>query len=699
MKKIKFISLILITAMIICIAGSNFSSVTVEAEDNTPWLSQKVMTNIEFVDKAVEIALGRKTVYAKGMYGHLMEKGILSSKTAQYGNWYTSQKVAYLTTTIGQACFGFDCVNLVKAILWGWSGVRDKPNANSGGAVYQDNYVPDETESYYIEDGCTNVSSDFTNIMPGEFLYRNGHCGIYIGDGLAVECTTSWENAVQVTAVGNIGTKPGFQTQTWEEHGKLKCIEYIEEDQQQGMLSLDKTEYRPGEPIKITVKGLNSSEYINSWVGIYPSTTTNYAASNASLGMWCYVRTGSHEASTYIPPAIRTVELTANSVDLDKNIKYSVNINQDYKVVLFKDNGYTELAHVDFEVTGAKIIEAKYANGWVDVSIEGYLQDDAWIGVYSNSAVIYDPLHKSIEWHYMTPDAAKKTTAAGYYYTTIRLEANLSSSAAYKVVLFADDGYKKVSQLTIDFISSLKNEYVQDTYVIGNAKIEVSRNQYYPGEEFDVYFSGIENTNTWIGLYPQSTTDYSPCSTGMWCYTSTGAQWGDQLLEMTIEKPEDEEGEPEEETEITHEKIIHSGKVTLSANILDVDTGTKHYLTPGQYKLVLFGDGGYNNVLDTVNITIRQPSLSIAFSGLSSSIHELNFYGAPSKTAWVGLYESSTTIYNANHPSLVWKRVEFKDIPEGKITLYYNVEINKSYKFVLFADDEYTKVAECSVTY
>lgn len=137
MKKIKFVSLILITAMIICIAGSNFSSVTVEAEDNTPWFSKKVMTNIEFVDKAVEIALGRKTVYAKGMYGPLMEEEILRDKTAQYGDWYNSEKVAYLTTTIGQACFGFDCVNLVKAILWGWSGVRDKPNANSGGAVYK----------------------------------------------------------------------------------------------------------------------------------------------------------------------------------------------------------------------------------------------------------------------------------------------------------------------------------------------------------------------------------------------------------------------------------------------------------------------------------------------------------------------------------------------------------------------------------
>ena len=173
----------------------------------------------------------------------------------------------------------------------------------------------------------------------------------------------------------------------------------------------------------------------------------------------------------------------------------------------------------------------------------------------------------------------------------------------------------------------------------------------------------------------------------MWCYTSTGARWGVRNLGLSTEIMNN------------NEPIIANGKVTLSANILDVDTGTKHYLTPGQYKLVLFGDGGYNNVLDTVNITIKQPSLSIAFSGLSSSIHELNFCGAPSKTAWVGLYESSTTIYNADHPSLVWKRVEFKDIPEGKITLYYNVEINKTYKFVLFADDEYTKVAECSVTY
>ena len=32
-------------------------------------------------------------------------------------------------------------------------------------------------------------------------------------------------------------------------------------------------------------------------------------------------------------------------------------------------------------------------------------------------------------------------------------------------------------------------------------------------------------------------------------------------------------------------------------------------------------------------------------------------------------------------------------------TLKNNIEADKTYKFVLFADDEYTKVAECSVTY
>ena len=52
------------------------------------------------------------------------------------------------------------------------------------------------------------------------------HIGIYIGDGLCVECTPAWKNCVQITAVGNIGTKSGYNTRTWKKHGKLPYVDY-----------------------------------------------------------------------------------------------------------------------------------------------------------------------------------------------------------------------------------------------------------------------------------------------------------------------------------------------------------------------------------------------------------------------------------------------------------------------------------------
>ena len=60
----------------------------------------------------------------------------------------------------------------------------------------------------------------------GEAVWMSGHIGIYIGDGLAVECTPKWENKVQITAVGNIGSKSGYNTRRWTKHGKLPYVDY-----------------------------------------------------------------------------------------------------------------------------------------------------------------------------------------------------------------------------------------------------------------------------------------------------------------------------------------------------------------------------------------------------------------------------------------------------------------------------------------
>ena len=54
-----------------------------------------------------------------------------------------------------------------------------------------------------------------------------GHIGVYIGDGLAVECSPAWKNSVQITACNC--TKAGYNRRNWTKHGELSYIEYVKE--------------------------------------------------------------------------------------------------------------------------------------------------------------------------------------------------------------------------------------------------------------------------------------------------------------------------------------------------------------------------------------------------------------------------------------------------------------------------------------
>ena len=79
---------------------------------------------------------------------------------------------------------------------------------------------------------CSGVSADFRNIQVGEVVWLPGHIGVYIGDGLAVECTPSFAGGCQITAVGNIGTKAGYPTRKWTKHGKLSYVSYSAQSSQ-----------------------------------------------------------------------------------------------------------------------------------------------------------------------------------------------------------------------------------------------------------------------------------------------------------------------------------------------------------------------------------------------------------------------------------------------------------------------------------
>ena len=180
----------------------------------------KMKSNV-FVEKLIDIAKNYKTLYVMGCFGAPMTAANKKRYTSNHDYNKQSSRVAMINAASADT-FGFDCVCLIKGVLGGWDGNKA---GCYGGAEYAVNGVPDIGADTMITK-CANVSTDFSHIEIGEALWCEGHIGVYIGNGLGVECTPRWENNVQITAVANIGRKSGYNARTWTKHGKLPYIEY-----------------------------------------------------------------------------------------------------------------------------------------------------------------------------------------------------------------------------------------------------------------------------------------------------------------------------------------------------------------------------------------------------------------------------------------------------------------------------------------
>ena len=178
-----------------------------------------VMKAADFVAKLKDIATNYKTLYVMGCFGAPMT----TANKKRYIDHHPYNKQPARVKLINAASadtFGFDCVCLIKGILWGWSGDKSKIY---GGAKYATNGVPDVNADMMIN-LCSEVSTNFDKIEVGEAVWTNGHIGVYIGNGFAIECTPAWKNRVQITACNC--SKPGYNTRKWKKHGKLPYIDY-----------------------------------------------------------------------------------------------------------------------------------------------------------------------------------------------------------------------------------------------------------------------------------------------------------------------------------------------------------------------------------------------------------------------------------------------------------------------------------------
>lgn len=179
------------------------------------------MNNFELAAKCRDIALNYKTLYVLGGIGYRLDA---AGKQRALNAYEYNRKPARkkMIEAASADTWAFDCCGTIKAVLWDWRGLA---NQTYGGAKYCSNGVPDIGADAMIA-VSKEVSTDFSHLEIGEAVWKSGHIGVYIGNGLAVECTPAWANKVQITAVGNMGTKTGYMTRMWTKHGKLPWVIY-----------------------------------------------------------------------------------------------------------------------------------------------------------------------------------------------------------------------------------------------------------------------------------------------------------------------------------------------------------------------------------------------------------------------------------------------------------------------------------------
>lgn len=181
------------------------------------------MSNQEFANKAIDIANNYKTLYVMGGWGQPLNdnnKLILINKNAY------NKKIADNINKATSDTFAFDCVCLIKSILWGFNG---DVNKTRGGAIYASNGVKDvNADTMMTKKYCTDLSSNFSKLEVGELVGMTGHIGIYVGDNKVVEATSAWEGKVLISTLDNKGRriKNGKQIGNWTLHGKSIYLDY-----------------------------------------------------------------------------------------------------------------------------------------------------------------------------------------------------------------------------------------------------------------------------------------------------------------------------------------------------------------------------------------------------------------------------------------------------------------------------------------
>lgn len=168
-------------------------------------------------------ALSVRSLYMWGTYGKKITENLISSKKKQYPNRYSESRLSLLRKNIDGETVGCDCTGLIKWALW-TNGDLDAP--------IRYNAATDRgTGGLYREAKEKGIISTLPE-LPGTVVYKEGHVGVYIGDGNVIECTLG--------SRGDGIVKTKIHDTKWTHWLKVPEIDYIETTREPDILPADK---------------------------------------------------------------------------------------------------------------------------------------------------------------------------------------------------------------------------------------------------------------------------------------------------------------------------------------------------------------------------------------------------------------------------------------------------------------------------
>lgn len=127
-------------------------------------------------------------------------------------------------------CFGFDCIGLIKGLVWGWRGDAD---GTYGGAIYESGEIEDMNLSKFFTTYCksiTYITKETYPIHVGSLLWTSGHIAIYIGEGIAIEATRHDDAKIRFCCVKGMNNpnKSFYPEREFTAFGDFKLLDKLE---------------------------------------------------------------------------------------------------------------------------------------------------------------------------------------------------------------------------------------------------------------------------------------------------------------------------------------------------------------------------------------------------------------------------------------------------------------------------------------